>query len=192
MYLPYVLLPVSYLPFFLYPLTNTPYTRTRADINQTHVPPSPTSTSTTASTTTLLWDRKAESGFPETKVLKQRLRDQIDPARDLGHSDVGGKKSKSKETESKNENEKKGDGVGETGPGTQGAKEGAEEAREEQEGKESVKDVRVDGKAERAAEEMVRDMQAEDVPEKTDVAEETDTSGGVKLNEDGSVCEDCR
>lgn len=40
----------------------------------------------------LLWDRKAEGGFPETKVLKQRVRDCIDPGRDLGHSDKGGKK----------------------------------------------------------------------------------------------------
>ncbi|KAL6712617.1 hypothetical protein ACN47E_000494 [Coniothyrium glycines] len=40
----------------------------------------------------LLWDRKAEGGFPETKVLKQRVRDCIDPKKDLGHSDVGGKK----------------------------------------------------------------------------------------------------
>ncbi|KAF2643336.1 hypothetical protein P280DRAFT_250191 [Massarina eburnea CBS 473.64] len=45
----------------------------------------------------LLWDRKAEGGFPETKVLKQRVRDHIDPKRDLGHSDRGGKK-KSEET----------------------------------------------------------------------------------------------
>jgi len=35
----------------------------------------------------LLWDRKTEGGFPETKVLKQRLRDHIQPERDLGHSD---------------------------------------------------------------------------------------------------------
>ncbi|KAF2273727.1 seleno protein domain-containing protein [Westerdykella ornata] len=40
----------------------------------------------------LLWDRKAEGGFPETKVLKQRVRDYIDPAKDLGHSDRHGKK----------------------------------------------------------------------------------------------------
>jgi len=41
--------------------------------------------------TVLLWDRKAEGGFPETKVLKQRLRNHIDPDRDLGHSDSHGK-----------------------------------------------------------------------------------------------------
>ncbi|TVY44139.1 Guanine nucleotide-binding protein subunit gamma [Lachnellula subtilissima] len=41
----------------------------------------------------LLWDRKAEGGFPETKELKRRVRDIIDPSRNLGH--VDGHKSKS-------------------------------------------------------------------------------------------------
>ena len=36
---------------------------------------------------TPIWDRKIDGGFPEAKVLKQRLRDQIWPDRDLGHSD---------------------------------------------------------------------------------------------------------
>ncbi|TVY21910.1 hypothetical protein LARI1_G000361 [Lachnellula arida] len=35
----------------------------------------------------LLWDRKAEGGFPETKELKRRVRDIIDPSRNLGHVD---------------------------------------------------------------------------------------------------------
>lgn len=35
----------------------------------------------------LLWDRKTEGGFPEAKILKQKLRDHIEPERDLGHSD---------------------------------------------------------------------------------------------------------
>lgn len=35
----------------------------------------------------IIWDRKAREGFPEAKVLKQLVRDRIDPARDLGHSD---------------------------------------------------------------------------------------------------------
>ncbi len=35
----------------------------------------------------VIWDRKAEGAFPESKVLKQRLRDAIAPGRDLGHSD---------------------------------------------------------------------------------------------------------
>ncbi|KAJ4472280.1 Rdx family-domain-containing protein [Lentinula aciculospora] len=37
--------------------------------------------------TILLWDRKVEGGFPELKVLKQRLRDKIQPGKSLGHSD---------------------------------------------------------------------------------------------------------
>ncbi|MCE7027527.1 SelT/SelW/SelH family protein [Jiella avicenniae] len=34
-----------------------------------------------------IWDRKTDGGFPEAKVLKQRVRDRLDPGRDLGHSD---------------------------------------------------------------------------------------------------------
>ncbi|GAB3469572.1 Rdx family protein [Azotobacter salinestris] len=34
-----------------------------------------------------IWERKADGGFPEAKVLKQRVRDLIAPERDLGHSD---------------------------------------------------------------------------------------------------------
>ncbi|MGV1915552.1 SelT/SelW/SelH family protein [uncultured Agrobacterium sp.] len=35
----------------------------------------------------LLWERKRDGGFPGPKELKQRLRDMIDPDRDLGHLD---------------------------------------------------------------------------------------------------------
>ena len=38
---------------------------------------------------TLIWDRKAENGFPQPKVIKQRLRDVIDPDLALGHVDRG-------------------------------------------------------------------------------------------------------
>ena len=34
-----------------------------------------------------LWERKADGGFPEAKILKQRVRDRLDPERSLGHSD---------------------------------------------------------------------------------------------------------
>lgn len=34
-----------------------------------------------------IWDRTIDGGFPEAKVLKQRVRDRLDPGRDLGHSD---------------------------------------------------------------------------------------------------------
>ncbi|CAI2301336.1 SelT/SelW/SelH family protein [Vibrio parahaemolyticus] len=35
-----------------------------------------------------IWERKKDGDFPEAKVLKQRVRDIIDPERDLGHSDT--------------------------------------------------------------------------------------------------------
>ena len=34
-----------------------------------------------------LWERKRDGGFPEAKVLKQKLRDIAWPERDLGHSE---------------------------------------------------------------------------------------------------------
>ena len=37
----------------------------------------------------ILWDRKRDGGFPDAKTLKQRGRDRLDPARDLGHVDRG-------------------------------------------------------------------------------------------------------
>ncbi|MEV5650407.1 SelT/SelW/SelH family protein [Nocardia sp. NPDC052254] len=36
-----------------------------------------------------IWDRKADEGFPDVARLKQRVRDRIDPDRDLGHIDRG-------------------------------------------------------------------------------------------------------
>lgn len=36
---------------------------------------------------TLLWERVRDGGFPDVKALKQRVRDRLDPARDLGHID---------------------------------------------------------------------------------------------------------
>jgi selenoprotein W-related protein len=36
---------------------------------------------------TLIWDRKAEGGFPDIKTLKQQLRDRLWPERELGHID---------------------------------------------------------------------------------------------------------
>lgn len=34
-----------------------------------------------------VWERKADGGFPEARELKQRIRDLIDPKRDLGHNE---------------------------------------------------------------------------------------------------------
>ena len=37
-----------------------------------------------------VWERKKDGGFPEAKVLKQRIRDKAWPERDLGHADRQG------------------------------------------------------------------------------------------------------
>jgi selenoprotein W-related protein len=34
-----------------------------------------------------IWERKRDGGFPDVKALKQRVRDRLDPQRDLGHLD---------------------------------------------------------------------------------------------------------
>ena len=39
----------------------------------------------------LVWERKRNGGFPDVKVLKQLVRDHIDPDRDLGHIDRPGR-----------------------------------------------------------------------------------------------------
>ncbi|KAK3687013.1 hypothetical protein LTR37_019222 [Vermiconidia calcicola] len=36
----------------------------------------------------LIWDRKVEGGFPEAKILKQKIRNHIEPDKSLGHSDT--------------------------------------------------------------------------------------------------------
>mmetsp|Transcript_1333 Transcript_1333/g.1445 ORF Transcript_1333/g.1445 Transcript_1333/m.1445 type:complete len:335 (-) Transcript_1333:1233-2237(-) len=50
-------------------------------------PPSPGGTFLIKLNKETIWDRREDGGFPESKVLKQRVRDKIDPAKDLGHSD---------------------------------------------------------------------------------------------------------
>lgn len=34
-----------------------------------------------------IWERERDGGFPDVKTLKQRVRDRLDPGRDLGHVD---------------------------------------------------------------------------------------------------------
>lgn len=38
-----------------------------------------------------LWDRTVDGGFPDARALKQRVRDRLDPGRDLGHVDRPGR-----------------------------------------------------------------------------------------------------
>ena len=35
----------------------------------------------------MIWCRKKDEGFPDIKVLKQKIRDVVDPKKDLGHTD---------------------------------------------------------------------------------------------------------
>ena len=37
----------------------------------------------------LIWERKRDGGFPDVKSLKGKVRDLIDPDRDLGHLERG-------------------------------------------------------------------------------------------------------
>ncbi|GMI39247.1 hypothetical protein TrCOL_g10207 [Triparma columacea] len=52
----------------------------------------------------VVWDRGVEGGFPDVKVVKQRIRDVVGENVDLGHSDVGGGK-KMREEEGEEEEE---------------------------------------------------------------------------------------
>ncbi|KIW16964.1 hypothetical protein PV08_04155 [Exophiala spinifera] len=56
--------------------------------------PTTTAAATVTATDTILWDRKTDGGFPETKELKSRVRNIIEPGRDLGHIDRSLKKGK--------------------------------------------------------------------------------------------------
>lgn len=64
----------------------------------THKPPSSDSSNDVETQEVVVWDRKAEGGFPETKELKQRIRNLIEPGKDLGHSDKPSSKSKANTT----------------------------------------------------------------------------------------------
>ena len=63
-----------------------------------------------------LWNRATEGRFPEAKELKQRVRNLIDPNRDLGHSDVDGAEAAAQAA---------GEQIGEDAPEVTGTKWGA-------------------------------------------------------------------
>ncbi|PYI03634.1 hypothetical protein BO78DRAFT_463192 [Aspergillus sclerotiicarbonarius CBS 121057] len=56
-------------------------------------------------TSTVLWDRKMNGGFPETKVLKSLVRNVVDPGRDLGHTDRALRKEQEKESQGQGQKE---------------------------------------------------------------------------------------
>ena len=100
----------------------------------------------------VLWDRKTDGGFPETKELKRRVRDVIQPGRNLGHVDREYGKEKEKEkTEAKMGGDvaggSGGDGSGGGGGGGEGAGGGGGGSSNETKGGEKVILVGNDGKA---------------------------------------------
>lgn len=103
-------------------------------ITATTSPTPSTSPNTVETKTTRLWDRKSDGGFPETKELKRRVRDVIQPGRSLGHVD---------RTYPRAEAGAEGGATGGTGTGT-GVVEG-KGGKGGEEGKEGSED-KVDGK----------------------------------------------
>lgn len=59
-----------------------------------YVPHSAREQNNAALSEVLIWDRKSEGGFPEAKILKQLIRNHIDPEKNLGHSDTPSSKNK--------------------------------------------------------------------------------------------------
>ena len=59
--------------------------------------PSSDSDPVSAISDTIIWDRNNDGGFPETKELKNRVRNIIQPDRDLGHIDRSLQKSKGRD-----------------------------------------------------------------------------------------------
>ncbi|KAL2201410.1 Rdx family-domain-containing protein [Corynascus similis CBS 632.67] len=90
----------------------------------------------------ILWDRKTDGGFPETKELKRRVRDVIEPGRDLGHVDRDHQKREKGKQGGSGGDGGSGSGSGDTegektkgqGPGLGGEAKDGSEAKEGMEG----------------------------------------------------------
>ncbi|KAK2604423.1 hypothetical protein N8I77_007355 [Diaporthe amygdali] len=75
---------------FVVEIFHTPFpatTTTTTTDPSLSLPPPPAAGEGPAVQARTLWDRKVDGGFPETKELKRRVRDVIEPGRDLGHVD---------------------------------------------------------------------------------------------------------
>jgi predicted Rdx family selenoprotein len=71
-------------------------TMTHVPINAAEMVSGQSESNAKSVTQTLIWDRKIDGGFPETKELKNRVRNIIQPDRDLGHIDRSLKKASSR------------------------------------------------------------------------------------------------
>ncbi|KAG6046502.1 hypothetical protein E4U17_007866, partial [Claviceps sp. LM77 group G4] len=72
-----------------------------------------TGTSTGTGDVQVLWDRKRDGGFPEVKDLKRRVRDVVEPGRNLGHVDraMSGTGSSAREKASEGDEEAAAEGA---------------------------------------------------------------------------------
>ncbi|EFR02956.1 selenoprotein W family protein [Nannizzia gypsea CBS 118893] len=84
--------------------------------------------------TSVLWDRKVNGGFPETKQLKALVRDVIEPSRDLGHIDRALAKERGDDGQGQEQEQEQGEEreKGQTGE-SQGGQGSCEECKEEKE-----------------------------------------------------------
>lgn len=68
-------------------------------VHLTYIPESTDDKNTQEPVEVLIWDRKTDGGFPEAKILKQKVRNHIDKEKNLGHSDTPSSKAGSKTDE---------------------------------------------------------------------------------------------
>lgn len=63
-------------------------------VQESEVVPPSIDLSSRSVNTSVIWDRKRDGGFPETKELKNRVRNIIEPGKDMGHVDRALRKGK--------------------------------------------------------------------------------------------------
>ncbi|KAI9796730.1 MAG: hypothetical protein M1825_006516 [Sarcosagium campestre] len=126
---------------------------------------------TTAVERRILWDRKVDGGFPETKILKRLVRDLVQPERGLGHIDRGGESvSTSRQTEEETEEKR-----------TEKTEEGRRESRDAHGQEEDRKKVEL--KREEVVQKQLGRVGLEE--------KGTDAGDGGDGGDGNVVCEDC-
>lgn len=74
---------------------DTPESQTQGQqVQDSEVVPPSIDLSSRSVNTSVIWDRKRDGGFPETKELKNRVRNIIEPGKDMGHVDRALRKGK--------------------------------------------------------------------------------------------------
>lgn len=71
----------------LYHLDTSESQTQKQQVQDSEVVPPSVDLSSRSVNTSVIWDRKRDGGFPETKELKNRVRNIIEPGKDMGHVD---------------------------------------------------------------------------------------------------------